>query len=793
MCALKLKSLAFIYIGNKKKMKIRNKLLLNFLSISIFIILVIMIDSFYNVDTVILKDAKDKLEAIATIQESRVEAEISNYKTQVSQIASRTSLTDDIVSYNKSPNKSVRDMLNIRAQDIRSSVSDYEGVFILDKNGETITSSGRDNVEQYIDKSKFKKLKTGKFVFVSNKKELSMDLIITGPVNNNGEFEGLIVVITHASGIKKIVTDYTGLGETGETTIVYRNQNGDAAFLEPPRFINDDINLIVSKDNFDAAATQALLKKEILLKDSIDYAGNRIYAETRYIFDADWGVVAKVNKAELFAPIFDHAKQLGLIGILVLIATILAALKIANNVSAPLEILQNGANDVESGNFSTRVRINSRDEFGILATSFNNMISAVVASRADVDRKVFEQTKEIKEKSEDMYDQQRAIVNILEDVEEERQEAINEMNKIDTIIESIGDGVFVVDPYGKIILFNKSATDISGYKKDEVVGKHYHDILKFYHEDDNIDASEFIEESIKTGSTTSMSPDTILVTKTKERVPVADSAAPFLNNSNKINGCVIVFRDVTKERRIDKAKTEFVSLASHQLRTPLSAINWYAEMLTDGDAGKLSDEQLKYVKEIYDGNQRMVALVNSLLNVSRLELGIFAVDPEPIVFVDISKSVISELVPQIKTKKLVIEEDYQKSIPVIDADPKLVRIIFQNLLSNAVKYTPEKGTVGIKVSIDEKNINIEIYDTGYGIPKSQQDQIFTKLFRADNVREKDTEGTGLGLYLVKSIVENAEGKVWFKSAENKGTHFFVTLPLTGMKKKEGTKELEATS
>ena len=114
----------------------------------------------------------------------------------------------------------------------------------------------------------------------------------------------------------------------------------------------------------------------------------------------------------------------------------------------------------------------------------------------------------------------------------------------------------------------------------------------------------------------------------------------------------------------------------------------------------------------------------------------------------------------------------------------------QNLISNAVKYTPEKGKVEISLTIKEPDVLIKVGDNGYGIPKAQEAHIFEKLFRADNVREKDTEGTGLGLYLVKAIVDQSGGKVWFTSAENKGTTFFVAIPLSGMKKKEGTKALE---
>jgi signal transduction histidine kinase len=251
----------------------------------------------------------------------------------------------------------------------------------------------------------------------------------------------------------------------------------------------------------------------------------------------------------------------------------------------------------------------------------------------------------------------------------------------------------------------------------------------------------------------------------------------------------MVFRDISREWDIDRSKTEFVSLASHQLRTPLSTISWYAEMLLAGDAGDLNKEQEDYLKEIYNGNKRMVELVNSLLNVSRIELGTLAIETEPTDLNKECESLLKELLPSITKKQIVLEKNIAENIPVIPADPKLVRIIFQNLLTNAIKYTPAHGKITIEISKNDKDILLRVSDNGFGIPKNQQSKVFSKLFRADNAREKETEGTGLGLYIVKLVVEAANGKIWFESEENKGTTFYVTIPAAGMKKHKGTKSL----
>ncbi len=268
------------------------------------------------------------------------------------------------------------------------------------------------------------------------------------------------------------------------------------------------------------------------------------------------------------------------------------------------------------------------------------------------------------------------------------------------------------------------------------------------------------------------------------------SAAPLKDNSGDTIGAVIVFRDITKERAIDRAKTEFVSLASYQLRTPLSAIGWNLELLLTDQSKGMSSEQIESLQETQKANKRMVNLVDALLNTSRIDMGTFAIETEPVDFIEIADSVLKELHPTIKTKQINVKKSYGKNIPKISADPKLSRMVLQNFLSNAVKYTQDKGEISITIKKRGLDLYIAVADTGYGIPKKQQDKIFSKLFRADNIQDKNVEGTGLGLYIVKSIIDSSGGKIWFESKENKGTTFYITLPLTGMKSKQGAKGLD---
>ncbi|HSW65640.1 MAG TPA: ATP-binding protein [Bacillota bacterium] len=379
--------------------------------------------------------------------------------------------------------------------------------------------------------------------------------------------------------------------------------------------------------------------------------------------------------------------------------------------------------------------------------------------------------------------------SLTEDLQHERNTAVANDQKSLAILSSIGDAVFAIDMQKRITIFNPSVQRISGYTEAEALGQPYQDILHFEYEKNGKINDRFVREALS-GRFSSMANHTVLVRKDGKRVQVADSAAPVRDAGQKIIGAIVVFRDVSKDYELDKAKTEFVSLASHQLRTPLSAINWFGEMLLNGDAGKLSKLQHEYITEIFQGNQRMVELVNSLLDVSRLEVGKLTDQPAPTDVGNLVDDLQKELQQQIVTKQLKFTKNVHKLAPVI-ADPKQLRMIVQNLMSNAVKYTPAEGSVTVDLrpataqDIEQAKLKtggpywyFRVKDSGYGIPKEQQSKIFHKLFRADNVRALDVEGTGLGLYIVKEVVEKLGGRVWFESEEGSGTTFYVVAPIS---------------
>jgi len=229
-------------------------------------------------------------------------------------------------------------------------------------------------------------------------------------------------------------------------------------------------------------------------------------------------------------------------------------------------------------------------------------------------------------------------------------------------------------------------------------------------------------------------------------------------------------------REVDRAKTEFVSLASHQLRTPLTSVSWFSEMLLKSEVGPLNPKQKEYLDEVYAQNRRMIDLVDDLLNSSRIDMGMLNIEPRVVEIEKILENVIHEMEPLAREKNINVEKNIAEKLPLVQTDPEMIRVVFQNILSNAVKYTPDRGQIYVKLTSLGTRVLLGVSDSGYGIPKSQQNRVFTKMFRADNIRSKVTDGTGLGLYIAKAVVKELGGKIYFESEEGKGTTFFVELP-----------------
>ncbi|MEA2715269.1 MAG: two-component system, OmpR family, phosphate regulon sensor histidine kinase PhoR [Candidatus Parcubacteria bacterium] len=367
----------------------------------------------------------------------------------------------------------------------------------------------------------------------------------------------------------------------------------------------------------------------------------------------------------------------------------------------------------------------------------------------------------------------------------------------EAMLASIGDGLVATDKSGRILFVNKVFEKLLGWQEAELRGKLiFKEIQMIDDSGKEIPASErptvkILEEHTAHGTRT-ISGTYNYVRKDKTRLPVAMTLAPVILD-NKIIGSINVFRDITREKEIDKAKSEFITLASHQLKTPPTAIKLLTERLLGSNIGTLTEKQKEYLGDIHSTNERMIELVNALLNVSRIELGAFTINVEEKNVCAIIQNILDELQPIIDKKRLQLKTLFPVKNILLMLDEPLFRIVINNLVTNAIFFTAEGGEIQVECEVVEKGQSIGerllrensfvvvISDTGLGIPQKDQDKLFTKFFRADNARNQSPSGTGLGLYIVKSVLDHSGGLIWFISKAAEGTAFYVAIPMTGMR------------
>ena len=386
-----------------------------------------------------------------------------------------------------------------------------------------------------------------------------------------------------------------------------------------------------------------------------------------------------------------------------------------------------------------------------------------------------------------MHDDEKLIHDLTQSVKIAQEERA----KADALFLSIGEGAIATNDAAKIDRINQAALDLLGFEEDELLGKWYPNAIRAYDADGNLIATmqRPITQAFLSG--TSVSRRIFVERKDGSRLPVAMTISPVLLGKKPI-GAIAVFRDISEELEIDRMKSEFIAIASHQLRTPLTAIKLDAHMLQEGYVGDLTPEQRTQVKMILFSIDRMEELISTLLNITRIEAGRIAITPKPTQLERIIRLIVKELSSGAREKNIVITINSQKNLPRIVTDKLLVREVCANLLSNAIKYSPEESRITVNIHEEGDCVVFSVADTGYGIPDDAQERVFTKFYRGSNIKQKEAIGTGLGLYMIKGVVDNLKGRIWFDSNVDHGTTFYVSLPITGPLPRQGNTTIEPT-
>lgn len=391
----------------------------------------------------------------------------------------------------------------------------------------------------------------------------------------------------------------------------------------------------------------------------------------------------------------------------------------------PLKRMTEACQEIRRGNLDIEVNVKSKTEIGELATTFN-----------------------------------QTVKNLKESYRFLREEK----DKTQSIITNLTDGLLVLDENNKVILINFQGKQLLSVK-EKVEGKRLKELAASH---------SFAGLTILLAAKkTQLFREELPLKSPTERVLeiTTVSLAPRKEQ-------VIILHDVTREKLIEKMKTEFVSLAAHQLRTPLSAIKWTLKMFLEGDLGKITKEQENFLKKTYFSNERMIRLVNDLLDVAKIEDGKYFYKPVLVDLKAIVQFIVNFYKDEVKRKNIIFEFNKPKTrLPLIMIDPEKIKLAIQNVIDNAIRYTKDGGRIEVNLKVVGEQIEFLVKDTGVGIPAKQQNRVFNKFFRSSNAVRVYTEGSGLGLFITKNIIEAHGGKIWFESVEGKGSTFYFTLPL----------------
>lgn len=359
-----------------------------------------------------------------------------------------------------------------------------------------------------------------------------------------------------------------------------------------------------------------------------------------------------------------------------------------------------------------------------------------------------------------------------------------------TFYNSLRDGLMLLDKDHRIIFANISATHMLGVREKVITNKHFEDVVNLQLGGKSVHT----EDSPITRAKLKMSPYSseselglhyTMARNDRSILPVNLTVIPSTLETD-IN-FIVIFHDSAADTKIDQAKSEFIALVSHQLRTPINIISWYVEKLLNKKHGELNKSQRKYLEEVSNGNKRIVNLVQAIVNVSRTDLTRLKHKHEQVNLSQLLRKAYKDLEPTAGLKNITFElSTPTQDVILADSDTELLDSAIKNIILNALRYTLGDGSVNISLkradesnkvqNSDKSGFIVEVKDNGIGIPDEEKQKVFQKLYRASNVKSLDVTGVGLGLYIAQNFIEQVGGSIWFTSDLRAGSTFYIFIP-----------------
>ncbi len=426
---------------------------------------------------------------------------------------------------------------------------------------------------------------------------------------------------------------------------------------------------------------------------------------------------------------------------LVLIPALVIGRLLTYSITAHLEQLRRSAEQIERGDYSARVVPSSGDEFADLARAFNHMVD-VLAERESALR-------------------------------EQNQTLASVNHRFEAVLNAANDGIAMLDTDGCFVLVNRRFGELLGTRAPLLLHHTLEEARPLL-----IDKLSHRLAALAPTETRAVAEEIIALEEPDRRFLQFYTAPVAGVDGQEVIGRIIALRDITRERELDKMKTDFISVVSHELRTPLTSIKGYTDLLLSGAAGENSELQTEFLGIIQLSTTRLSNLINDVLDISRIESGTLKIKHEPIDYRHLVADTLRVMKAAADAKDISMDAALPETIPPVRGDSDKVTQVLTNLVSNAIKYTPEGGWVKISLEVSgDTSVTTCVADSGIGVAPEDQAKLFQRFFRADNSSTREAGGTGLGLVIAKTLIELMGGAIWLESEPNRGSKFYFTLPL----------------
>ncbi|OGG60026.1 hypothetical protein A3C89_03935 [Candidatus Kaiserbacteria bacterium RIFCSPHIGHO2_02_FULL_50_50] len=558
----------------------------------------------------------------------------------------------------------------------------------------------------------------------------------------------------------------TAIADLDRAEQTYRSYRGFGASSEQSSALLADKEtflyaLIAARDTYRAASTTDEVRAATTATLHDTYATFAGSVRDAYAAEQTMQALAAKTLREGTARTITSQFYVAVVSLVVMLVTMLFVYVL---ILQPLRDMRKTAQAVARGDADDLATVAREDELGDVAHSFNTMLSRLRAAQ--------------RAQEEDAAKVQETLTELArmdKTTSEERAQ-------FEQLLTSMADAVVVLDASHTITLANEPARRFFG---EHMVATSGDDIcIRARANGEQNTCLTLFTEAFTYTEPKIFEREYAIVDTRGIAIPVSITLAAVRDRDDVVTGLIVTFRDVTELVRLEEARVSFLSSASHQLRTPLTSMRWSLEMLTDGSLGEIAGPQKEIVNDFTTSTLRMIELVNTLLQFSRVEARRVAVHPEPIELTELAREIVGTLTNECAEKSITIEVQ-ANDIASVDADKQLVWQVLLNFLTNAIRYGNKQSVVQVNIDTQGDFFAVSVVNEGMGIPEAEKGRIFEKFYRATNAQRAVPNGNGIGLSFVKLLVEDWGGSVSFASEPNKTTTFTFTIPKKGMRARKG--------